>query len=182
MAVSTINTREVEVWGKISQIPGFEKFTKFSVSTFGRIRADASIDYRNRVYKERFLKGSMGRGYLYAGLEKHKKYAFHRLVAMAFIPNPLGLPQVNHKNGNKLDNRVDNLEWVTNEQNSKHSREVLGKDVGVKNRKRIMCINTGAEYVSAREASRQLGISYGNISNVLRGRHKTVSGYKFKYV
>jgi hypothetical protein len=64
--------------------------------------------------------------YEYIGFEKlgiHKKYAISRLVATAFIPNPENKPQVNHKDGNRLNNNVSNLEWVTSSENMQHSKE-----------------------------------------------------------
>lgn len=75
----------------------------------------------------KYLKGSIGEnGYRYYRLSKNgKKTMFyaHRLVADTFIPNPDNLPVINHKNGNKLDNSVNNLEWVTYSQNTKHWKD-----------------------------------------------------------
>ena len=104
----------------------------YEVSNLGRIR---SISHRTlkpyRFREGRVLAQSKVRnGYMRVSLTqegKHKKSAsVHRLVANAFVPNPENKKYVNHKNGNKEDNRAENLEWVTASENSKHACDVLG--------------------------------------------------------
>ena len=102
---------------------------------------------------------------------KVKHCYIHRLVAEAYIPNPDGLSEVNHKNKNPKDNNVNNLEWCTRLYNVQYSKA-----------KRVLCIETGIEYIGAREAGRQLGISGGDIGACCRGRYKTYGGYHWKYV
>jgi hypothetical protein len=80
---------------------------------------------RNRIQKGRILKTSISKkGYVQVSLSKNNKRfhtGIHRVVAIAFIPNPNNLPQVNHKDGNKLNNEEDNLEWSTNSDNQLHA-------------------------------------------------------------
>ena len=98
-----------EIW---KDIEGFEG--RYQVSTWGNVRGVQGIlkPYRNE------------KGYLKVSLAKNGKYykkRVNRLVALAFIPNPYELPQVNHKDGNKENNSITNLEWTTDEINRKHA-------------------------------------------------------------
>ena len=103
-----------EIWKRIR---GYD----YAISSHGRIKSlERTITMRNgktRSIKETIRSPEVIRGYavidLYNEKGKRKNYLVHRLVAKAFIPNPLSLPQVNHKDENKLNNHVDNLEWCT---------------------------------------------------------------------
>ena len=117
------------------------------------------------------------KGYKYVNLWKNnkgKKFSVHRLVAEAFISNPNNLPQVNHINKNKTDNRVENLEWCTNQYNSEYS---FGKPV-------VQYTLDGTlvrEWPSASEVKRQTGWNRSGISQCCRGELKTAYGYKWCY-
>ena len=118
-------------------------------------------------------------GYLYVHLNiggVKKQYRAHRIVAEAFLPNPDNLPYVNHKNGDRLDNRVENLEWCTAQYNTDYS---VSKPV-------LQYTLDGefvAEYKSVIEAYRQTGIQFGCIARVCKGDEgrKQAGGFIWKY-
>lgn len=108
-------------------IPGYENYL---ITTSGQV---TSLSY-GATKKPRSLKTQKSKhGYNYVVLTKdrlHKVFTIHRLVATTFIPNPLNLPQVNHRNGIKHDNRIENLEWVSCSQNHRHAYDSGLRAVG----------------------------------------------------
>ena len=111
---------------------------------------------------------------------KRTKLAVHRLVAIAFHKNPNNLPQVNHKDGNTINNRADNLEWVGASENQLHSRYALGNHTGFKDRP-IVCIDTGEQFISTRDAWRKTGVNYCHICECAKGKRKTAGGRRWQY-
>lgn len=134
-------------------------------------------------------------GYLYISLSKNNKKTpklVHRLVAEAFIPNPENKPCVNHKNGIKTDNRIENLEWVTRSENMQHAYHVLkitpsglgktGKECP--NSKIVQQIKNGKtikEFYGTMEAHRITGINQSNISACCRNKRNSAGGFQWKY-
>ena len=159
----------LEIW---KDIEGYEGL--YQVSSWGRVKNSRT----GRVLKA----GKHKDGYLQVLLCKNGKrttYRVHRLVAQAFIPNPQNKPQVNHIDEDKENNRVENLEWVTNTENINHGTHNarMSKMKSIP----IICIETGIEYYGARECARQMGLHQQGITAVLTGKRKTTGGYTFKY-
>jgi len=137
-------------------------------------------------------------GYLVVTLyskNKSKQFKVHRLVASAFIDNPENKKCVNHKDGNKKNNNISNLEWCTHGENKSHSFRVLNEKHWHKGKTGKSCkyskvlqqieISTGkvlATYHGTHDAHRITGISQGNISAVCRGSRHHAGGYFWRYV
>lgn len=135
-----------------------------------------------------------GHGYLYVNLHvngKHTKKYVHRLVAEAFIPNPDNKPCVNHKDGRRNNNSLNNLEWCTHEENISHGAKVLKtfsqyRTHNEKTSKPVVCfeVSSGsiiAKYESIRQASRAEHISKSSIKAALNGQQKTAAGKVWRW-
>ena len=118
-------------------------------------------------------------GYLKVKLQGQTELV-HRLVALAFIPNPDGYPQVNHINEIKTDNRVDNLEWCSSKYNVNFGSRT--KKATEKFSRKVRCVETGKEYASAREAERETQILNSSINQVCNGKRKTAGGYHWEFI
>lgn len=119
------------------------------------------------------------RGYLRVSLSKDKtvkRASVHRLVAEAFIPNPENLTDVDHIDGNKLNNNVENLQWINRAGNIRKAGDTRNKGA-----KPIICIESGKIYKSITEASRELKIPVAIISAIAKGEYAAYHGLHFKY-
>lgn len=169
----------MEIW---KYIDGYDDY---QVSNCGRVK---SLKYG----KEKILKTYVTKiGYLYVILCKNgksKHHLLHRLVAQAFLDNPYNLPEVNHKNEDKTDNRVENLEFCDHKYNMhygtgrqrfsiKHKNGKLAKTVYQYTLDGVFV----AEYPSTMEVQRQLGFKQPSISYCCNGKLKTAYGYKWRY-
>ena len=160
-----------ELW---HEIVGFEE--DYQVSNFGKVK---SYKRKNKsILKESLSK----RGYKRVTLYKNNKqfyYSVHRLVATAFIPNPENKPHINHIDGNKMNNNVDNLEWCNQSENILHKIYVLNKQL-----KPVKCIETNEIFKSIKEASQRKNIKPNNICCVCnkKPKYKTAGGYHWEFI
>lgn len=144
----------------MKDIKGYEGL--YAITSCGRVWS-----YRSK----KFLKpGIRNKNYLGIKLQG-KNFLIHRLVASAYIPNPDNLETVDHIDGNVKNNCVNNLQWMSNENNVKKSLS-----------KKIKCVETSAIYSSMMEAERQTNVPHQNISKACNGKLKIAGGYHWEMV
>lgn len=154
--------QEQEVFKEIEEFPGYY------VSNKGIVYSTKSGEMKP------LAPGNIGQGYLGVLLCKNsKRYnkSIHRLVAEAFIPNPDNLETVNHRDEDKTNNKVDNLEWCSRGHNTRYSKC-----------KPIIDLTTGIIYLGTRDADRALNSPEGSIKGRLRDRNGKYKGHKFMYL
>lgn len=175
----------MEEW---KDIKGYEGI--YQISNKGRVKSLGN----NKTRKEKILKPKpANNGYIRVYLcrkgEKPKPFLVHRLVAEHFILNPDNLPVVNHKDENKLNNNVENLEWCSVEYNNKYGtrQERITKKLKGKKKphKKILCVETQQIFDSSQSIIDKMFDGKGSSSTIrdhLRGRSKSAYKYHFKYI
>ncbi len=162
---------EVEVW---KDIPNYEGI--YQASTLGRIkRIHPSDRNSDRIMSDSSISTS---GYKVVNLRSggnQKTFLVHRLIATTFLPNPNMFPVINHKNEDKLDNRVDNLEWCTYSYNSSYGSKKHSQ--AIKLGKRVLCVELNRVFLSFGEAEKELHVPYQNIAKCCYNEIKTAGGY-----
>lgn len=164
-------------------------FPNYQVSNYGNVRNTKS----NKLKKPGYAKDNYLKVDLYKDSKRTTKKV-HRLVADAFLPQDPQRPDINHKDGNRENNEVTNLERCTKSENMKHAYKtglakphasygMLGKKNpnGGRKKRPIRVIETGEIFKSQSECERELGLS-SHINDCLRGRQKSCNGYHFEYI
>jgi hypothetical protein len=157
-----------EIW---KDIPGYEG--KYQASNLGRVKGPRGI-LRPFISQGGYLINTA-----YVNGDRVRE-GVHRLVALAFIPNTEDKPQINHINGNKLDNRPENLEWVTCSENNLHRRRVLNGGGG-RPKRPVICLDTGVEYPSITEAAMATGSVLEKVLACCKGQRNKTNGLRWAY-
>lgn len=191
-----------EIWKDIKDFEGM-----YQVSNLGRVRSVDRFDRTGQLHKGVIIVLSdNGRGYKTVRMSKDskpKKCYVHRLVATAFIENPDNKPEVHHIDGDKSNNKLENLQWVTTKENNSFRERIesMKKNPNwLKTRKRAMAKarekaivvksyrtkftrgDVSLEFSSLAEGARQLGLDTGNCTRVANGKYKRTHGYKVEYI
>lgn len=172
---------EGEIWKDIPKFPDYQ------ISNFGRLKSKERINAYGRTITEKIIKPCLNTeyGYFYESLASdgtRKNVLIHRLVAEAFIPNPNRFPIVNHKDENKLNNKVSNLEWCDYSYNFKYSFEKHKERYCRQVAKLDDNGNIIKVYKSIKEAGDENGLKNPySISSCCRGRIKTSGGFRWIY-
>jgi len=159
-----METNENEAWYPVHGYEGL-----YEINQQGKVKSLQKHNY-NYIMEQRIDRA----GYNTVRLTKPGRLSstqyVHRLLGFAFISNPLNKAFINHKDGNKLNNNLDNLEWVTHSENMLHAYNTGLIKIKTKS---VHDISSGKIYSSIKEAAKALNINYGTCRNYLNGNIKT---------
>lgn len=159
---------------ELREIPGYEG--KYAITTDGEVWS-----YSDQMFMSPWVHSC---GYLMVSLQENKDFGkqkncrVHRLVAMTYLPNPEGKEEVDHINKNRMDNRLENLRWVTSAENKANAEFKGSKKI----RTKIRCVETGEIFKSMVQAAEFAGCHRYNINLCLLGRQQTAGGYHWERV
>ena len=159
-----IETLPNEIWKDINK--------GYKISNFGRVISIKKDSLQGRKFDKLLIPWIDSKGYYKVCID-YKEVFLHRLIAEAFIPNPNNYPIINHKDENKLNNNIDNLEWCTLQYNTAYSLGIKVKQIDIKTKKIIKIFD------SINDAGIKTNIPQQNIYNVVfrLNNHKTAGGY-----
>ena len=167
---------EIEIYKPIT----YNSYTaaRYEVSNLGRVR-----NRRNGRILTNVARPAYASVILQIGNGQQKSFDVHVLVAKSFLPNPKGLPEVNHKNQNKMDPRLSNLEWCDRRYNMTYG-DVVDRIIAgqMDHSPEFMCLENGMIYRNQTQAARELGISRSNLNEVLAGVRKAAKGLTFRWL
>ena len=150
----------------------------YAVTSCGKVWS-----YRSQKFLKPYEDGGK---YLKVHLSKNgvgKQFKVHRLVAQAYIPNPEDKPMVNHRDENKQNNCVNNLEWVTASENTKYGTNIARAKLNGLGRhpKQVYCVELNRTFGTIAAAANFINTTHSNVSKCLRGLQKTAGGYHWQY-
>ena len=179
---NTVTDQQDEVW---KDVVGYEGLYRISnQGTVCRLYKNGKVNFMTPRILNGYWRVKLCNG------NTQKEYFLHRLIAQAFIPNPDNKPEINHINGIKTDNRIENLEWVTRSENAIHATKTgllkyseyrynRARDI---NSKPVMCVETRKIYVSCTEAGKDIKTDAAHIGECISGKRSTAGGYHWKLV
>ena len=153
---------KLEIW---KDIKGYEGY--YQISSFGRVMRNKKI-LKNKSHNHGYLTISL------SCMGEIKYYTIHRLVALNFIPNPLNKLEINHKDGNKHNNKIDNLEWVTKKENCEHASINNLTPSGEKHfnsiliEKQVIEIREKSKYFGYRKLAKKYNVGKSTIRDIVK--------------